>query len=65
MPMTWHVTSLYDDGAATAYLIERADGDIHSPAVWMQAHREAVVVDHEAVLDLVRNVMFVSEADQE
>ncbi len=52
IPMTWHV-SLLDNG----YLIERAEGDIHSPAVWMQARREALVVDEDHVLQLVRAVM--------
>jgi hypothetical protein len=57
IPATWHVTSLADDGASETYLIERAEGDIHSPALWMQAQRDAVVVDEAGVLDLVRFVM--------
>jgi hypothetical protein len=52
IPVTWHV-SLLDNG----YLIERAEGDIHSPAVWMQARREALVADEQHVLELVRAVM--------
>lgn len=53
---TWHVTSLADDGAAGTYLVERADGDISNPAVWMQAHRDARTVSEDEVLDLVRTV---------
>jgi hypothetical protein len=52
IPMTWHVT-LLENG----YLIERAEGDIHSPAVWMQARRDAAVVGEDQVLELVRAVM--------
>lgn len=62
IPMTWHVTSLADDGAGDAYLIEHAEGDIHSPALWMQAHRGASVVGEAEVLALVRSVMFGSAA---
>lgn len=59
IPATWHVTSLAADGAASeSYLIERAEGDIHSPALWMQAQRDALVVGEDDVLDLVRAVMF-------
>jgi hypothetical protein len=58
IPATWHVTSLSDDGASESYLIERAEGDIHSPALWMQAQRDALVVGEDEVLDLVRAVMF-------
>lgn len=58
LPVTWHVTSLADDGAPGTYLVERADGDIHSPAVWMQAQREASIVGETEVLDLVRGVLF-------
>lgn len=57
IPATWHVTSLADDGASGTYLIERAEGDIHSPALWMQAKRDAAIVDEAGVLDLVRSVM--------
>lgn len=58
IPATWHVTSLADDGAADGYLIERAEGDIHSPALWMQARRDASVVGEAEVVELVRAVMF-------
>ena len=64
MPTTWHVTSLHDDRAPVTYLLERADGDIHSPAVWMQARRDASIVGEDTVLDLVRDVMFPPEPDQ-
>ncbi|MCL3860954.1 hypothetical protein [Actinotalea sp. K2] len=57
-PVTWHVTSLADDGVAGTYLIERAAGDIRSPAVWMQAQRHAMTVGEPEVLELVRQVMF-------
>lgn len=56
--VTWHVTPLVDDGAPDSYLVERADGDIHNPAVWMQAQRDASVVGEAEVLELVRRVMF-------
>lgn len=56
LPTTWHVTML--DGAEPGtYLIEHAAGDIHSPAVWMQAQREAFIVDEAELLELVRRVM--------
>lgn len=57
-PVTWHVTALADDGAPGTYLVERADGDIHNPAVWMQAQREASTVGEDEVFELVRRVMF-------
>lgn len=57
IPATWHVTPL-DDDADGAFLIERADGDIHSPHLWMQAQRDAVVADETDVIELVRSVMF-------
>lgn len=60
IPTTWHVTLLGEDSSA-GYLIERAEGDIHSPAVWMQARRDAFVVDENEVLALVRTVMFTAE----
>ena len=55
---TWHVTSLAEDGAPTTYLLERAEGDIHNPAVWMQAQREASLAGEADVLELVRAVLF-------
>lgn len=58
LPVTWHVTSLADDGARGTYLIERAEGDIRSPALWMQAHREATTVGEDDVVALVRQVLF-------
>lgn len=57
-PVTWHVTPLVDDGAPDTYLVERAEGDIHNPAVWMQAQREASTVGEDEVIALVRRVMF-------
>lgn len=57
MPATWHVTALAEDATGT-YLAERADGDIHSPAVWMQARRDAQVIGEDEVLELVRRVVF-------
>ena len=62
-PVTWHITSLAQDGAAGAYLIERADGDIRSPAVWMQAQRQAAIVGGAEVLALIGQVMGVDPAD--
>jgi len=58
IPATWHVTSLADDGASGSFLIERAEGEIHSPALWMQARRDAKVAGEAEVLSLVRSVMF-------
>ena len=57
IPATWHVTPL-DDDADGAFLIERADGDIHSPHLWMQAQRDAIVVSETEVIELFRSVMF-------
>jgi len=56
IPATWHVTCLEEDGA-DGYLVERAEGDIHSPALWMQAQRDAAVVGEDAVIALVRSVL--------
>ena len=58
IPATWHVTALAADGAPDAYLVEGAEGDIHSPHLWMQAHRTATVTDEAGVIELVRSVMF-------
>lgn len=57
VPVTWHVTSLSEDGAPGTFLVERAIGDIRSPALWMQAQRDARTVGAEQVLDLVRRAM--------
>lgn len=57
VPVTWHVSSLDDDGAPGTYLVEKAQGDIRSPALWMQAQRDAQVVGLAEVLDLVRQVL--------
>ena len=56
-PVTWHVTSLTEDGAPDTYLVERADGDIRNPAVWMQAKRDPTIVGEAEVLMLVRQVL--------
>lgn len=61
---TWHVTSLAEDGAPTTYLLERAEGDIHNPAVWMQAQREASLAGEAEVLELVRAVLFGGPGDE-
>jgi hypothetical protein len=58
IPATWHVTSLAGDGASGTFLIERAEGEIHSPALWMQARLDAKVGGEDAVVSLVRSVMF-------
>lgn len=57
VPLTWHVTPLADDGLPDAFLLEQAVGDIRSPALWMQAQREARVVGEAEVLQLVRTVV--------
>lgn len=57
MPSTWHVTPL-DDDVDGAYLIECAEGEIHSPHLWMQAQRHATVVGETEVIGLVRSVVF-------
>ena len=54
---TWHIASMADDGAPGAYLVERAVGDIHSPAVWMQAQRDASLTGEDEVIALVRSVL--------
>lgn len=60
VPVTWHVTSLADDGAPGVYLIERAVGDIRSPALWMQAQRDARTAGESEVLALVHEVLFAA-----
>jgi hypothetical protein len=60
--VTWHVTPLADDGVPGAYLVERVDGDIHNPAVWMQAQRQATTVAETDVLALVARVLFTSQS---
>lgn len=57
IPATWHVTPL-DDDADGAFLIERADGHIHNPHLWMQAQRDAIVVSETEVIELFRSVAF-------
>lgn len=57
VPVTWHVTSPEEDGVAGTYLVERAVGDIRSPALWMQAQRDAKIVGLTQVLDLVHRVL--------
>ena len=61
IPATWHVYSLADDGVPGTYLVEHAQGDIHSPALWMQAQRDAQTVGEAEVLHLVREVLFQTE----
>lgn len=56
IPATWHVTRA-DDDAPGGYVIERADGDIRNPHVWMQARREARVGNESDVIELIRSVM--------
>lgn len=68
IPATWHVTPLSegywseeggsDESSGAMYLIERADGDIHSPALWMQSQREAAVATGPEFMDLVRSIMW-------
>ncbi len=65
LPTTWHVAPLTADGATGAYLVERADGEIHSPAVWMQARREAHMAHEADVLALVRRLLFGEAAGQD
>lgn len=54
---TWHIAPMADDGAPGTFLVERAVGDIHSPAVWMQAQRDASLAGEQEVLALVRAVL--------
>jgi|GEM_PF-2505817 len=60
IPATWHVTPLGTpaEGDEAGYVIEHAEGDIHSPQLWMQAQRDARVADETEVIELVRSVMF-------
>lgn len=59
IPATWHVTPVDPYGPADddLYVIEHAEGDIHSPHVWMQAQRDARVATETDVIELVRSVM--------
>lgn len=57
---TWHIAPMADDGAPGAFLVERAVGDIHSPAVWMQAQRDASLAGEDEVLALVREVLLAA-----
>lgn len=54
---TWHIAPMADEGAPGAFLVERVVGDIHSPAVWMQAQRDASLAGEDEVLALVRDVL--------
>lgn len=56
IPATWHVTPIGTDEDG-GYVIEHAEGDIHSPQVWMQAQRDARVATETDVIELVRSVM--------
>ena len=65
IPATWHVTSVSSadpagpaDAGDTLFVIEHAEGDIHSPQLWMQAQRDARVAGETEVIELVRSVMF-------
>ena len=63
IPATWHVTPVSsadpdEAGTDTLYVIEHAEGDIHSPQLWMQAQRDARAVTETEVIELVRSVMF-------
>ena len=57
IPATWHVTRS-DDEADDTYVIEHAEGDIHSPQLWMQARRDASVASEADVIELLRSVVF-------
>lgn len=57
IPATWHVTPIVV-GDEAGYVIEHAEGDIHSPQLWMQAQRDARIVSETEVIELVRSVMF-------
>ncbi len=54
IPATWHVSPADEPGE---FVIERADGDIRNPHVWMQARRESRVGTESDVTELIRSVM--------
>ncbi len=56
IPATWHVSPA-DDDSLGEFVIERADGDIRNPHVWMQARRDARVGTESDVIELIRSVM--------
>jgi hypothetical protein len=58
LPTTWQVTAAAADGVPGGYLVEWADGEIHSPAVWMQARRSSELATEDEVLALVRRLLF-------
>lgn len=56
-PVTWHFTPASSpDIDGPAWLVERVDGTMSNPDVWMQARKETVVLAMSDVLDLIRAV---------
>jgi hypothetical protein len=56
LPTTWHIVRAPED-AAEPYVVEHAEGEIHSPAVWMQARRVSWAAGEADVVALVRDVL--------
>lgn len=54
---TWHAVPLLADDQPTGLCsLERVDGQINNPAVWMQAHKDTMIVTEDEVLELLRQV---------
>lgn len=54
---TWHAVPLLAGEHRTGLCsLERVDGQINNPAVWMQAHKETMVVTDDEVFELLRQV---------
>ena len=54
---TWHAVPLLAGEEPTGLCsLERVDGQINHPAVWMQAHKETAVVTQDEVFELLRQV---------
>ena len=54
---TWHAAPLLADDQPTGLCsIERVAGEITHPAVWMQAHKDTMVVTQDELFDLLRQI---------
>ena len=54
---TWHALPLLAGDEPTGLCsLERVDGQIDNPAVWMQAHKDTTVVTDDEVVELLRQV---------
>lgn len=54
---TWHAVPLLAGDLPTGLCsLERVDGQINHPAVWMQAHKVTMIVTQDEVFELLRQV---------